>query len=57
MPYIEIYKDAYPEQLLAAMRDELRREERVEAARAEAAERRRARRAAARERLRPWLLR
>lgn len=57
MPYIEIYKDAYPEQLLAAMRDELRREERVEAARAEAAERRHAQRAAVRTRLTRWLVR
>ena len=56
MPYFEFYKDAYPEQLLAALRDELRREEREKAARAEAKERRRAQRAAARARHRPWLL-
>lgn len=43
---IEIFRDEYPEQLLAAARDEIRRREREEAARAAAARRRRARWAA-----------
>lgn len=43
MPVINIYQDAYPEQLQGAIRDELRRVERVRAARDAAAQRRRER--------------
>lgn len=58
MPNIEIMPpDAYPEQLMAAMRDEIRRVEREEAARDAAAHRRRERRAALRARLSRWFTR
>ena len=51
MPIVEMYRDAYPEQLMAALHDELRRAEREETARAVARERRRARWAGLRGRL------
>jgi hypothetical protein len=57
MPNIEIMPDAYPEQLMAALRDEIRRVEREEAARDAAAHRRRERRAALRARLAGWFTR
>jgi hypothetical protein len=57
MPNIEMIPDAYPEQLMAALRDEIRRVEREEAARDAAARRRRERRAALRARLMRWLAR
>lgn len=50
----DIYRDAYPEQLLAAMRDEIRRAEREQAARDAAARRRRERWAALRVRIAGW---
>ena len=50
-----INSDAYPEQVLAATRDELRHLEWLEAARAARRERRQARRAAVRERLVGWM--
>jgi len=49
----EIFKDAYPEQLMAAMRDEIRRAEREQQLRDAAARRRRERAAA----VRTWLKR
>jgi hypothetical protein len=57
MPNIEIIPDAYPEQLMAAMRDEIRRVEREQAARDAAAHRRQERRAALRARLSRWFTR
>jgi hypothetical protein len=57
MPNIEIIPDAYPEQLMAAMRDEIRRVEREQAARDAAARRRRERRAALRARVAGWFKR
>jgi hypothetical protein len=57
MPNIEMIPDAYPEQLMAALRDEIRRIEREEAARDAAAHRRRERRAALRARLAGWFTR
>jgi hypothetical protein len=57
MPHIEMMPDAYPEQLMAALRDEIRRVEREEAARDAAARRRRERRAALRARLAGWFTR
>lgn len=48
---MEIIPDAYPEQLMAAMRDEIRRIERETAARDAAARRRQERRAALRARV------
>lgn len=57
MQTIQIIADAYPEQLMAAMRDEIRRAEREEAARDAAARRRRERRAALRARVAGWLRR
>jgi hypothetical protein len=54
MHNIEVIPDAYPEQLMAALRDEIRRVEREEAARDAAAQRRRERRAALRARLAGW---
>jgi hypothetical protein len=51
MTVSEIFKDAYPEQLMAAMRDEIRRAEREQQHRDAAAQRRRARTAALRARL------
>lgn len=58
MPNIEIMPaDAYPEQLLGAMRDEIRRIEREQAARDAAARRRRERRAALRARVARWFTR
>jgi hypothetical protein len=57
MPNIEIIPDAYPEQLMAAMRDEIRRVEREQAARDAAARRRRERRAALRARVAAWFKR
>ncbi len=50
MQMIQMPKDAYPEQMCSALRDEFRRLEREQRARAEAAERRRAWRAALRSR-------
>jgi hypothetical protein len=55
MLHLEIYHDAYPEQLMAAMRDEIRKTERLRAAQDAAARRRRERRAALRARLTRWL--
>jgi hypothetical protein len=55
MHNIEVIPDAYPEQLMAALRDEIRRIEREEAARDAAARRRRERRAALRARLAGWI--
>jgi hypothetical protein len=57
MPNIEIIPDAYPEQLMAAMRDEIRRVEREQAARDAAARRRQERRAALRARVAGWFTR
>lgn len=54
MHTMEIIPDAYPEQLMAAMRDEIRRLEREQAARDAAARRRRERRAALRARVAGW---
>lgn len=54
---IEIIPDAYPEQLMSAMRDEIRRLEREQAAREAAARRRQERRAALRARLSRWFTR
>ena len=51
MHTMEIIPDAYPEQLMAAMRDEIRRLEREQAARDAARRRRQERRAALRARL------
>lgn len=48
MPNIEMIPNAYPEQLMSAMRDEIRRLEREKAARDAAARRRQERRAALR---------
>lgn len=47
----DAFPAAYPEQLMAATRDEIRRRERAQAARDAAARRRRERRAALRSRL------
>lgn len=57
MPTMEIIPDAYPEQLMAAMRDEIRRLEREQAARDARARRRRERRAALRARVARWFRR
>jgi len=57
MPNIEMMPDAYPEQLMAALRDEIRRIEREQAARDAAARRRWERRAALRARLAGWFTR
>ena len=57
MNQIEIFKDAYPEQLMAVMRDEIRRAEREQQARDAARLRRRARTAALRARLSGWFQR
>jgi hypothetical protein len=57
MPTMEIIPDAYPEQLMAAMRDEISRIEREQAARDAAARRRQERRAALRARLAGWFTR
>jgi len=57
MTPIEIFKDAYPEQLLAALRDDIRRVEREQQARDAAAQRRRERTAALRARLTRWIRR
>lgn len=54
MPHIEIFADAYPEQLLAVARDVIRRAEREQARQDAAARRRRERRAALRARLSRW---
>jgi hypothetical protein len=54
MHNIETIPDAYPEQLMAAMRDEIRRVEREQAARDAAARRRQERRAALRARVAGW---
>jgi hypothetical protein len=54
MPNIEMIRDAYPEQLMSAMRDEIRRLEREKAARDAAARRRQERRAALRAHLAGW---
>jgi hypothetical protein len=54
MPTMEIIPDAYPEQLMAAMRDEIRRLEREQAARDARARRRQERRAALRSRVAGW---
>jgi hypothetical protein len=54
---IEMMANAYPEQLMAALRDEIRRAEREQAARDAAARRRRERRAALRARLAGWFTR
>jgi hypothetical protein len=54
---IELMANAYPEQLMAALRDEIRRAEREQAARDAAARRRRERRAALRARLAGWFTR
>lgn len=54
---MEIIPDAYPEQLMAAMRDEIRRLEREQAARDAARRRRQERRAALRARLARWFTR
>lgn len=57
MHNIEMIPDAYPEQLMAAMRDEIRRIERERAARDAAARRRQERRAALRARVAGWFRR
>lgn len=57
MPNIEMIPDAYPEQLMAALRDEIRRIEREQAARDAAARRRQERRAALRARVAGWFRR
>ena len=57
MRIVDIYRDAYPEQLMAALRDEIRRAERVERTRDEAQQRRRERRAARRVGLTRWMRR
>lgn len=57
MPHIDIYADAYPEQLLAATREAIREEERRAAARELAVQRRRERRAAVWARVTGWLRR
>lgn len=57
MPHIDIYADAYPEQLLAATRDAIREEERRAAERERAADRRRELRAAVWARVSGWLRR
>ena len=54
MDQYEIYRDAYPEQRIAAMRDEIRRAERVLRAREGTELRRLERRAALRARLTRW---
>jgi hypothetical protein len=54
MHTIEIIPDAYPEQIMAATRDEIRRLEREQAARDARARRRRERRAALRARVAGW---
>lgn len=48
---LDLYRDAYPEQRMAAMRDQIRLAERVERARAETLRRRQERRAALRARV------
>ena len=50
---LDIYRDAYPEQRMAAMRDQIRHAERIERARADTFRRRNERRAA----LRAWFAR
>lgn len=55
MSHIRIFRDAYPEQLMAATRDMIRQDELEQAARADAARRRRERRAAMRARVRAAL--
>ena len=57
MSHIRIFRDAYPEQLMAATRDIIRQDELEQAARAEAARRRRERRTAMRARVRAALRR
>ena len=57
MTHIEIFNDAYPEQMMAAMRDEIRRAERVQRAREDTERRRRERTAALRARLARWFRR
>jgi hypothetical protein len=57
MNQIEIFKDAYPEQLMAVMRDEIRRAEREQQARDAAALRRRERTASLRAHLIRWFRR
>jgi hypothetical protein len=57
MASIEMIRDAYPEQLMSAMRDEIRRLEREQAARDAAARRRQQRRAALRAHLSRWFKR
>ncbi len=57
MTVSEIFKDAYPEQLMAATRDEIRRAEREQQLRDAAAQRRRERAAAVRARLSRWFRR
>jgi TRAP-type mannitol/chloroaromatic compound transport system substrate-binding protein len=54
MHTIEIIPDAYPEQIMAATRDEIRRLEREQAARDAARRRRQERRAALRARVAEW---
>jgi len=54
MAHIEIFKDAYPEQLIAVMRDEIRRAEREQQARDAARLRSQERAAALRARLTRW---
>ena len=48
---LDIYRDAYPEQRMAAMRDQIRLAERIERARADTIRRRHERRAALRARV------
>ena len=57
MNQIEIFKDAYPEQMLAVMRDEIRRAEREQQLRDAAAQRRRERTSALRARFEHWFRR
>ena len=54
MNQIEFFKDAYPEQLIAVMRDEIRRAEREQQLRDAAAQRRRERLGALRARFTRW---
>jgi hypothetical protein len=54
MTHLEIFKDAYPEQLIAVMHDEIRRAERERQARDAAQRRRRERLAALRSRISQW---
>lgn len=55
MPHFEFFGDAYPEHLLAATRNEIRRIEHARLAREARARRRRERRAALRLSLSRWL--